>query len=186
MDVAAEERLQQYINGVGEILGHPKRREAFASYTRGLFSDLERKSVEPIAALTCPDPARVDAAHQSLLHFVSTSDWDDHTVRRSAAQYAMEAMSARAPITTWIVDDTGFLKQGKHSVGVKRQYTGTAGKIANCQLGVSLTVSNGQDHVPINFELYLPEEWADDPARRREARTPTKSSSRPRLIWRST
>jgi SRSO17 transposase len=86
LDAAAEERLQQYTDGVGEILGHPKRKEAFALYTLGLFSDLERKSVEPIAALTCPDPERVDAAHQSLLHFVSTSDWDDHAVRRFAAR----------------------------------------------------------------------------------------------------
>ena len=172
MDTAAEERLQHYIDGVGEILGHPKRREVFALYTLGLLSDLERKSVEPIAALTCPDPTRVDAAHQSLLHFVSTSDWDDRAVRSFAARYAMDAMSARAPITTWIIDDTGFLKQGKHSVGVKRQYTGSAGKIANCQIGVSLTVSNGLEHLPIDFELYLPEEWANDPVRRREARIP--------------
>ena len=172
MDTAAEERLQHYIDGVGEVLGHPKRKEAFALYTLGLFSDLERKSVEPIAALTCPDPMRVDAAHQSLLHFVSTSDWDDRAVRRFSARYAMDAMSVRAPITTWIIDDTGFLKQGKHSVGVKRQYTGSAGKITNCQIGVSLTVSNGLEHLPIDFELYLPEEWANDPVRRREAQIP--------------
>jgi SRSO17 transposase len=172
MDTAAEKRLQQYINSIGNTLGHPKRREAFASYTLGLLSDLERKSVEPIAALTCPDPARVEAAHQSLLHFVGQADWDDHAVRRVAAGYAMEAMSARAPITTWIIDDTGFLKQGKHSVGVKRQYTGTAGKITNCQIGVSLTVSNGLEHVPIDFDLYLPEEWANAPARRQEAQIP--------------
>jgi SRSO17 transposase len=172
MDAAAERRLQQYIDRIGEVLGHPKRREAFASYAVGLLSDLERKSVEPIAALICPDPARLDAAHQSLLHFVSTSDWDDRAVRRVASKYAMEAMSARAPITTWIIDDTGFLKQGKHSVGVQRQYTGSAGKIANCQIGVSLTVSNGLEHLPIDFELYLPKEWTDDPARRREAQIP--------------
>jgi SRSO17 transposase len=172
MDAAAEERLQHYINGVGEVLGHPQRKEAFALYTLGLLSDLERKSVEPIAALTCADPKRVDAAHQSLLHFVSTSDWDDRAVRRFAARYAMDEMSARAPITTWIIDDTGFLKQGKHSVGVKRQYTGSAGKITNCQIGVSLTVSNGLEHLPIDFELYLPQEWAKDPARRREAQIP--------------
>ena len=85
MDAAAEERLQHYINGVGEILGHPQRKEAFALYTLGLFSDLDRKSVEPIAALTCPDPKRVDATHQSLLQFVSTSDWDDRAVRHFAA-----------------------------------------------------------------------------------------------------
>src|SRR5580704_736000 len=118
MDAAAEKRLQQYIDGVGEILDHPKRKEAFASYTIGLLSDLERKSVEPIAALTCPDPARLGAAHQSLCHFVSNAEWDDQAVRRKAARYAMDAMTMRAPITTWILDDTGFLKQGKHSVGV--------------------------------------------------------------------
>lgn len=172
MDAAAEERLQQYIDGVGEVLGHPKRKEAFAKYTIGLLSDIERKSVEPIAALTCPNPRQLGAAHQSLCHFVSNADWDDHAVRWFGAQYAMEAMSARAPITTWIFDDTGFLKQGKHSVGVKRQYTGSAGKIANCQIGTSLTVSNGLEHLPIDFELYLPEEWANDPVRRREARIP--------------
>lgn len=172
MDAAAEERLQQHINAIGEVLGHPKRKEAFASYTLGLFSDLERKSMEPIAALTCPDPGRLGAAHQSLSHFLSTSDWDDRAVRRLAARYALEAMSTRAPITTWIVDDTGFLKQGKHSVGVKRQYTGSAGKITNCQIGVSLTVSNGVDHLPIDFALYLPEEWVNDPARRKEAHIP--------------
>jgi SRSO17 transposase len=172
MDAAAEKRLQQYIDGVGKILDHPKRKEAFAAYTLGLLSDLERKSVEPIAGLICPDLRRLGAVHQSLLHFVSISDWDDHAVRGFAASYAMKAMSARAPITTWIIDDTGFPKQGKHSVGVKRQYTGTMGKIANCQIGVSLTVSNGLEHLPIDFELYLPEEWANDPARRREAQIP--------------
>lgn len=172
MDAAAERRLQQYINRIGEVLGHPKRREAFASYTLGLLSDLERKSVEPIAALTCPDPARLGAAHQSLLHFVSTSDWDDRAVRRAATKYAMAAMSERAPTTTWIVDDTGFLKQGKHSVGVQRQYTGSAGKIANCQIGVSLTVSNGLEHLPIDFELFLPQEWTDNAGRRCEAQIP--------------
>lgn len=172
MDAAAEKRLQQYIDGIGDILGHPQRREAFALYTQGLFSDLERKSVEPIAMLTCTDPERADAAHQSLLHFVSQSNWDDQAVRRYAARRAMDAMSTQAPITTWIVDDTGFLKQGKHSVGVKRQYTGSAGKVTNCQVAVSLTVSNGQEHLPIDFDLFLPEEWANDPARRREARIP--------------
>jgi SRSO17 transposase len=65
-------------------------------------------------------------------------------------------MSEREPVTTWIIDDTGFLKQGSHSVGVQRQYTGSAGKIANCQVGVSLSVTTRTEHLPINFELYLP------------------------------
>src|SRR5258707_3813201 len=92
MDSAAEGRLRQYIEGVGGVLGHPRRRETFALYTLGLFSELERKSVEPIAALTCPDVERVDAAHQSLLHFISTADWDDRAVRRYGTQYAIDAM----------------------------------------------------------------------------------------------
>jgi len=81
-------------------------------------------------------------------------------------------MTQVAQIWTWIVDDTGFLKKGTHSVGVQRQYTGTAGKVTNCQIGVSLTLATPQDHLPVDFELYLPESWAQDAARRAEARIP--------------
>ena len=80
--------------------------------------------------------------------------------------------SVREPVTTWILDDTGFLKQGKTSVGVQRQYTGTAGKITNCQVGVSLSLATRTEHLPIDFELYLPASWAEDPARRLEAKIP--------------
>jgi SRSO17 transposase len=89
-----------------------------------------------------------------------------------AARYAIEAVQAREPITTWIVDDTGFLKQGTHSVGVQRQYTGSAGKVANCQVGVSLAVASSSEQIAVDFELYLPESWIGDAARRREARIP--------------
>lgn len=82
-------------------------------------------------------------------------------------------MTAREPVEVWIVDDTGFLKQGTHSVGVQRQYTGSAGKIANCQIGTSLTVATRTDQVPIDFALYLPKSWLDDKKRREEARVPT-------------
>ena len=75
-------------------------------------------------------------------------------------------------MTTWIIDDTGFEKQGEHSVGVQRQYTGSAGKITNCQIGVSLSVANDHGHLPIDFELYLPESWTMDPARRKEVKIP--------------
>ncbi len=81
-------------------------------------------------------------------------------------------MTKREEVSHWVVDDTGFLKQGKHSVGVKRQYTGSAGKIANCQIGVSLTIATPTQHLPIDFELYLPREWTEDPDRRKEARIP--------------
>jgi SRSO17 transposase len=108
-----------------------------------------------------------------LLHFVGRSDWSDEKVRLEAAQYVSAALSARREdVTTWIVDDTGFLKQGTHSVGVQRQYTGAAGKIANCQIGVSLAIATPTEHAPIDFELYLPQAWIDDPERRKEARIP--------------
>ena len=93
-------------------------------------------------------------------------------MRRFAARYAIDAMTAREPVDSWIFDDTGFPKQGKHSVGVQRQYSGTLGKIGNCQIGVSLSIATRSAHLPIDFELYLPECWTEDAARRREARIP--------------
>src|SRR5208282_6875871 len=94
-------------------------------------------------------------------------------VRLAAARYAIAAMEEHAPVVAWVIDDTGFLKQGKHSVGVQRQYTGSAGKITNCQIAVSLSVATRHEHLPIDFELYLPREsWAEDPERRRKARIP--------------
>ena len=172
LDGAAEQRLQAYFSGLGDVLHHPLRRESFATYALGLLGEADRKSVEPIAARACPDPARVDAEHQRLLHFISNSRWDDEAVRLYGARYAIAAMTEQAPVTAWIIDDTGFLKQGKHSVGVQRQYTGSAGKTTNCQIGVSLSVATRYHHVPVDFELYLPQSWVDDPARRREAGIP--------------
>lgn len=169
---ASEGRLAEYFARIGATLGNKKRRECFAVYALGLLSGAERKSCEPIAARTCGDPSSADAAHQRLLHFVGQAEWDDRTVRRIAARHAIAAMQERAPVRCWIFDDTGFLKKGEHSVGVQRQYTGTAGKITNSQIGVSLSVSNEHAHVPIDFELYLPRCWTDDPARRRAARIP--------------
>lgn len=172
MNAAAVQRLERYFQRIGDVLGEESRRGSFALYAMGLLGDGERKSVEPIAARACPDPGRVDAMHQRLLHFAVDSKWSDRDVRRAAAQYALEAMTRREPVDAWIVDDTGFLKQGKHSVGVQRQYTGSAGKITNCQIGVSLSVATRTEHLPLDFELYLPESWANDEARRREARIP--------------
>jgi SRSO17 transposase len=93
-------------------------------------------------------------------------------VRAIAAKEALDAMTAHQPVVAWIFDDTGFLKQGSHSVGVQRQYTGSAGKITNCQIGVSLSISTAFWHVPCDFELYLPGCWTDDPERRREGKVP--------------
>jgi SRSO17 transposase len=172
MDAAATQRLNDYFTDLGALLGNQSRRQSFAVYAMGLLGDGERKSNEPIATRACADPEGADAAHQRLLHFVSNSPWSDREVRRFAARYGLAEMTQRAPIDSWIIDDTGFLKQGRHSVGVQRQYTGSAGKVANCQIGVSLTLATRDEHVPIDFELYLPHAWTDDPLRRREARIP--------------
>lgn len=168
----SEERLANYVDRIGNVLANKKRRASFASYAMGLFGDGERKSVEPIAARACPDPDAIDAAHQRLLHFITDSAWSDLEVRRTAARYALSVMTEHEPVEAWIIDDTGFLKQGSHSVGVQRQYTGSAGKIANCQMAVSLSLATRREHLPVDFELYLPKSWLDDPARRREARIP--------------
>lgn len=171
-DSAAQQRLDDYVAKIGDVLGDDGRRASFALYFLGVLGDGERKSVEPMVARAIPDPSAVDAGHQRLLHFLNDSPWSNHDVRRFAAWYAIRAMEEKSPIDCSILDDTGMLKQGKHSVGVQRQYTGSAGKIANCQIAVSLSVANGQEQLPVDFELYLPHTWTDDPVRRREARIP--------------
>jgi len=165
-------RLDEYLSMIGNVLGHKKRRECFATYAMGLLGEGARKSVEPIACRACADPEKADAAHQRLLHFVGQSEWSDREVRRAATRYAVDVMAACEPVRAWIFDDTGFLKQGKHSVGVQRQYTGSAGKITNCQIGVSLTLATASAHVPVDFELYLPEQWVEDAALREQAGIP--------------
>ena len=172
MDAAATERLEQYFLRIGTHLKDRRKRESFAIYAFGILGDTDRKSVEPIAAAACGDPERTVHMHDKLLHFVGQSRWSDEAVRLEASRYVVDALAAREPITTWIIDDTGFLKQGTHSVGVQRQYTGSAGKICNCQIGVSLAITTATEQVPIDFQLYLPQSWTDNRARRREAHIP--------------
>lgn len=172
LEAGAQRRLEEYFNRLGMVLGSDSRRGSFAMYATGLLGDCERKSVEPIAARASPDPSAVDAVHQRLLHFIANANWSDAEVRREAARYALSALVEREPIGSWIIDDTGFQKQGKHSVGVQRQYTGSAGKVTNCQIGVSLSLASRTAHLPIDFDLYIPKSWIEDPIRRREARIP--------------
>lgn len=172
LDEAGVGRLTSFFAAVGAVLGTPGRRASFATYAMGLLSDAERKSVEPISARACGDASRADAEHQRLLHFVGKGDWDDHEVREVAANHGVAAITTREKVDAWIIDDTGFIKQGKHSVGVQRQYTGSAGKVTNCQIGTSLTLATATEHLPIDFELYLPKSWTDDPARCRRAGVP--------------
>jgi SRSO17 transposase len=130
----------------------------------------ERKSVEPIAAVTAPD--RTSAQHQSLLHFVGESDWSDEEVLAKVRQLVLPTFARHGLIEAWIIDDTGFPKQGKHSVGVAPQYCGQLGREANCQVAVSLSVANHHASLPVAYRLYLPREWASDHKRRRKAGVP--------------
>lgn len=182
-DEGLQQRMEEYFNRIGTVLGNNYRRASFATYAMGLLGDGERKSMEPIAARACADPEEVEAQHQRLGHFIRDAKWEDRRVRAEGTRYALELMTAREPILTWILDDTGFLKQGKHSVGVQRQYTGSAGKITNCQVGVSLSVASRSEHLGIDFELYLPESWTEDKERRKEARIPAavKFKTKPEL-----
>lgn len=171
-EIATAARLEEFFGRIDTHLKDQRRRESFAMYACGILGEGERKSAEPIAARACPDPDEVRNVHQKLLYFLARSVWDDRAVRLEAARYAMEEIQKRERITTWIVDDTGFLKQGKESVGVQRQYTGSAGKVTNCQIGVSLAIATAAQHLPLDFELYLPETWANDSNRRKQTRVP--------------
>jgi len=164
-------RAAEFFGRVGQHLTRSQR-ESFATYAFGVLGEGDRKSIEPMAARASPDATETARTHDRLLHFIRESPWCDRAVRREAARYGIEAMGAREPITTWVVDDTGFLKQGRCSPGVQRQYTGSAGKVANCQVAVSLSIATRTAQMPIDFELFLPQSWIDDPIRRHEARIP--------------
>jgi len=172
MDGAAAARVAAYFIRIGQCLPRKAQRASFATYAFGILGEGERKSVEPIAARAAASPEATSRLHDRLLHFVRESCWSDRDVRLEAAQYCVEVLRAREPVTTWIIDDTGMLKQGTHSPGVQRQYTGSAGKIANSQIAVSLSIATRTEHLPIDFELYLPRDWTEDAERRRAARIP--------------
>ena len=132
---------------------------------------MERKSVEPMAALV--EPSRVSAEHQSLLHFVGQAAWSDDAVLARVRELVLPSMEARGgPIEAWIVDDTGFAKKGVHSVGVGLQYCGRLGKTNICQIAVTLSIANHAASLPVAYQLYLGEDWAGDPVRRKKAGVP--------------
>ena len=173
MDAHAAARVAEYFDRIGRHLPLPQNRESFATYAFGILGEGDRKSVEPIAAKASGgDEQAAEQIQDRLLHFLRESPWSDRDVRREAGRYVVGVMAEREPVTTWIVDDTGFIKQGKHSPGVQRQYTGSAGKITNCQLGVSLSIATATEQVPIDMELYLPKSWTEDRERCERARIP--------------
>jgi SRSO17 transposase len=162
--------FERYINELSQALGHRDRHAGFADYSRGLMLPIERKSVEPLAAHT--DPLHVSAKHQSLHHLVAQSEWSDRAVLACVRDWVMPQLGRKSKFY-WIVDDTGFPKKGKHSVGVARQYCGQLGKQDNCQVAVSLSLASERGSVPIDWRLYLPEVWAKDRPRRKKSGVPT-------------
>ncbi len=168
----SESRFRGYIDELAGAVEHPLRKRQLEDYCVGLMGPSERKSVEPMAAVTAPD--RTSAQHQSLLHFVGQSEWSDAKVLAKVRELVLPAIERHGPIEAWIIDDTGFPKQGKHSVGVASQYCGQLGREGNCQVAVSLSVANRHASLPVAYRLYLPRQWAEDRARRRKAGVPAR------------
>ena len=169
---ASGARFAGYVAGLAAVLGHADRVEPLKDYCSGLLLPVERKSVEPMAAAMAP--GRTAAKHQSLLHFVGEAPWSDEAVLAKVRDIVQPAIEARGKIEAWIVDDTGFAKKGVHSVGVARQYCGRLGKTDNCQVAVTLSIANHGASLPVAYRLYLPEDWANDAARRAKARVPAE------------
>lgn len=168
----SEAAFDGYVEALVEVIGHADRAEPLKDYCLGLLLPVERKSVEPLAAVTAP--SRVSAKHQSLLHFVGQAPWSDEALLARVRDRVLPRIERHGPIRAWIVDDTGFPKKGRHSVGVARQYCGQLGKQDNCQVAVSLSVANEAASLPIAWRLYLPRAWAEDPELRRKARIPAE------------
>jgi SRSO17 transposase len=166
----SELRFAAYVEGLVSVIGHKDRAGPLRDYCVGLVMPGERKSVEPMAAVTAP--ARVAAQHQSLLHFVGEGGWSDERVLAKVREMVLPEMERHGPISAWIIDDTSFPKQGRHSVGVAHQYCGQLGKQANCQAAVSLSIANHRASLPVAYRLYLPQDWASDRVRRRKAGIP--------------
>jgi SRSO17 transposase len=175
MDLVAERgvceaRFNAYLDALSAALGHADRATPFHSYCTGLLLPGERKSVEPMAARLAPE--RVQATHQSLHHLVAKADWSDEAMLSAVRGQVLPVIQQHGAINAWITDDTGFPKKGTQSVGVARQYCGQLGKQDNCQVAVSLSVANDHASLPIAYQLYLPQAWAGDPARRRKVGVP--------------
>lgn len=175
---ARERRFREYLDRLARVLGHEDRREPLRAYLTGLCLPGDRKSIEPMAARI--DPRHVRARHQSMHHLVANAPWEDAAVLRLAREVVLTEMDRHGPVAAWLVDDTAFPKKGEHSVGVAHQYCGALGKQANCQVTVTVRLTNEAVSVPAAYQLYLPEHWARDRRRRRAVGVPDTVAFRPK------
>jgi SRSO17 transposase len=163
--VHCRKRLEQFLADLLEPVGRSERRHWGGVYVRSLLLNGERKSIEPLAQ-------RLPEGNvQAMQQFIGQSPWDWNPVWERLAR---RMTSELTPDPAWVVDDTGFPKQGTHSVGVERQYSGTLGKTGNCQVAVSVHHVGEQGNAPLGWRLYLPESWAKDAERRTEAGIPAE------------
>jgi len=162
---AVRERLEAFVGEVAGGLGRVEQRRGAERYVRGMLEAGPRKSLEPVVARL-----GAEGDYEALQHFLADSPWDPALVLQATA----ELVCAQIGVKAWVLDDTGFPKDGVRSPGVKRQYSGTLGKIGNCQLGVSVHAVGERGTLPLGWALYLSEDWCDDPERRRRAKIPAE------------
>jgi SRSO17 transposase len=161
---AVKARMEAFVADVAVVaMSHPVQRGNAELYVRGLLAAGARKSLEPLV-----ERLDGDGDYQSLQQFLADSPWDSGRLMQAVVERVAPVVGAEA----WVLDDTGFPKDGKRSPGVKRQYSGTLGKIGNCQIGVSVHAVSERATLPLGWALYLPEDWCDDPERRRKAKIP--------------
>lgn len=163
-------RLVAFAEEMFEPLARTDQRRWGEVYLRGLMLDGRRKSIEPMAARL------PDGDEQCLQQFVNQSPWAWEPVRERLAK----RMAAELDPDGWVIDDTGFPKAGRFSVGVARQYSGTLGKVANCQIGVSVNAVSDAASCPLDWRLFLPEAWDEDGERRKQAHLPPEERHRPK------
>ena len=160
---AERSRLARFLAQALSGLGRTERQRWGEVYVRGLLSTTERKTAARLAQRL------PDGDEQALQQFVGQSPWAWEPVRERLAQQTIKQLQ---PVAAWVIDDTGFPKKGDHSVGVARQYSGTLGKVGNCQITVSVHAVGARGTLPLGWSLYLPEEWCNDRGRRRKVKVP--------------
>ena len=160
----AREHLIAFVKEMVSGFPHVRQRTNALLYVRGLIEHGGRKSLQPTLFRLGENAAR----YESVQQFLADSPWDAGLLVRACA----ERVAPELNVTAWVIDDTGVVKDGRHSPGVKRQYSGTLGKVGNCQITVSLHAVGARGTLPLGWALYLPEEWCADSLRRRKAKIP--------------
>src|SRR4051794_31112424 len=171
LDATALDRLRDYAALFADDFPQAKPARWAGVYLQGLLLDGERKSIEPLSRrVALPEGLTSKDPEQALQQFVNQSPWDERRVLRRYRAHLAQTFAR--PQGVFLIDDVSFPKQGRHSVGVQRQYCGALGKRANCQVAVSVHYVSPQGHYPLDLRLYLPDSWLADPKRLDKAGVP--------------